>query len=340
MGLKKMIVLAGIVFGCMSVSMASSEILKDEKVNNDLKPILYGDANNDGKVNNRDSARILQYVEGWDVSINKENADVNLDGKITKEDSEIILNYLTGKKGYEKLPYAEIIMNVSHSYSIDVEMTINVLYGDANKDGVVNTRDSARILQHVEGWDVSIEENNADVNSDGQITKEDAQIIHRHLAGWTGYEKLPCTIEITDGILYGDANKDGRVNNRDSARIQQHVSGWTVEIDKMNADVNLDGQITKEDSEIILNHLALKKGYEKLPCEKTILYGDANNDGKINNRDSTVILQYVGGRNVSIEKENADINLDGKITKEDAQIILKYLAGNEGYEKLPLITEQ
>lgn len=49
----------------------------------DLAP---GDANGDGKVNNRDLALLQQYVNDWPVSVMEDAADVTADGKINNRD--------------------------------------------------------------------------------------------------------------------------------------------------------------------------------------------------------------------------------------------------------------
>ena len=59
-------------------------------------PYVVGDANNDGIVNNRDAARILQYVAGWDVEINLEAANVNGDTAVNNRDAARILQYVAG----------------------------------------------------------------------------------------------------------------------------------------------------------------------------------------------------------------------------------------------------
>lgn len=55
-----------------------------------------GDTNGDGKINNRDAARILQYLAGWDVECNMAALDVNGDGKINNRDAARLLQYLAG----------------------------------------------------------------------------------------------------------------------------------------------------------------------------------------------------------------------------------------------------
>ncbi|MBQ8556428.1 MAG: leucine-rich repeat protein [Clostridia bacterium] len=56
--------------------------------------------------------------------------------------------------------------------------------GDATADGVVDMRDALRVLRHLAGWDVVINESNADCNGDGTIDMRDALRLLRHLAGW------------------------------------------------------------------------------------------------------------------------------------------------------------
>lgn len=58
--------------------------------------ILYGDANDSGKVELEDILLIERYISGEEVSINLKNADVNGDGVVDKIDSELIREYLVG----------------------------------------------------------------------------------------------------------------------------------------------------------------------------------------------------------------------------------------------------
>ena len=55
-----------------------------------------GDINGDGIVNNRDAARLLQYLAGWDVDYNIDALDVNGDGIINNRDAARLLQYLAG----------------------------------------------------------------------------------------------------------------------------------------------------------------------------------------------------------------------------------------------------
>lgn len=58
---------------------------------------LSGDADASGAVNAKDALLILQYDAGWNVSLNKENADVNSSGSVDMADALLIFRYLAGE---------------------------------------------------------------------------------------------------------------------------------------------------------------------------------------------------------------------------------------------------
>ena len=57
---------------------------------------IPGDINGDGKVNNRDAARLMQYLAGWDVECVTAAMDVNGDGKVNNRDAARLMQYLAG----------------------------------------------------------------------------------------------------------------------------------------------------------------------------------------------------------------------------------------------------
>ncbi len=72
--------------------------LVPECIGGGINVIFYtpGDSNGDGVVNNRDAARILQYLAGWDVECVEAALDVNGDGIVNNRDAARILQYLAG----------------------------------------------------------------------------------------------------------------------------------------------------------------------------------------------------------------------------------------------------
>ena len=58
---------------------------------------ISGDVNGDGKINGRDYAMMLQYLNDWDVAIDIAASDVNGDCEINGRDCSILIQYLCGK---------------------------------------------------------------------------------------------------------------------------------------------------------------------------------------------------------------------------------------------------
>ena len=57
---------------------------------------IPGDADGSGEIDVSDVLMIQQYIAGWSVSINKENADVDGDGEITVDDAILIQQKIAG----------------------------------------------------------------------------------------------------------------------------------------------------------------------------------------------------------------------------------------------------
>ena len=72
---------------------------------------------------------------------------------------------------------------------------IDVLIGDVNSDGKVNTQDRMILTRYLAKWTGYSEEDinmaAADVNCDGKVNTQDRMILTRYLAKWTGYDNLP-----------------------------------------------------------------------------------------------------------------------------------------------------
>ena len=56
--------------------------------------IVYGDANGDGTVNNRDVALLQQYINKWDVTMDMDAADANGDGTVNNRDVALLQQYI------------------------------------------------------------------------------------------------------------------------------------------------------------------------------------------------------------------------------------------------------
>ncbi len=205
--------------------------------NTDANKVMYGDANDDGKVSIMDLIPMVKYVSGvTDTKINLESADVNTDGVVDDIDMAIMKKYLAGSN--IKLPY-----NSGNAYSI----TYNLNGGKES---------SRNITKYAE---ISLPYTLLEPTRDGYI-----------FAGWTGsngntpQKTLTITNNTTGNknyianwIMYGDANGDGEVNIMDVIPMVKYVSGVTGEnINLNNADVNTDGVVDDIDVAIMKKYLA------------------------------------------------------------------------------------
>lgn len=57
-------------------------------------PFTSGDVNDDGNIDNKDYAVLMQHLNGWDVEINNDAADVNGDGNVDNKDYAVLMQYL------------------------------------------------------------------------------------------------------------------------------------------------------------------------------------------------------------------------------------------------------
>ncbi len=57
---------------------------------------LAGDANDDGVVTTRDAMMIMQWIAGFDVTINEANANCSGDGTVTTRDAMMIMQWIAG----------------------------------------------------------------------------------------------------------------------------------------------------------------------------------------------------------------------------------------------------
>ena len=74
--------------------------------------VIYGDVNSDHKVNNKDCAVLMQYLNGWRIEISFLNSDVNVDSKINNRDFALLLQFINDW---------EVVLGQKESSDIDTE---------------------------------------------------------------------------------------------------------------------------------------------------------------------------------------------------------------------------
>ena len=237
------------------------------------------DINKDGKIDNIDVILLKKYLAGYKMKLpylKYKVGDIDLDGKITGKDVAALQRYLAKTEGAtimdEGLVNADINLD-GNTDAVDVSLLRKYLagykmdlpylkykVGDVNLDGTLDAFDLVRIKKYLAKQVELTDESkiNADINLDGNIDKLDEALLKKYLAGYK--MDLPY-------LKYkaGDANLDGIVDIFDLVRIKKYISKQVELTDesKINADINLDGNIDETDSNFLKEYLA--GNYDSLP---------------------------------------------------------------------------
>lgn len=140
-------------------------------------------------------------------------------------------------------------------------------------------------------------------------------------------QQISQTNEITDESLkYSKPALDGTNSDFDVDNIPMD----DVVTSYARGDVNMDGEITTADYELILKHIAGNITFN----EEQLYLGDVNSDGEIDNNDAERIKKMCEASTPS-QYEKGDINRDGKLDLDDLNLLKKYLNG-----KVTFVLEQ
>ena len=299
---------------------------------NNVKQVVYGDANKDGKVDYIDLKELNLFLQENNQNkfdaLTKIAVDLNKDGKIDYVDLTILHGYLKRVSGFEKLPNEKI-------------KTISK-YGDLNNDGIINQKD-ADILAEMMGKNEIPSGVNAiisDIYMDGSFDIRDLLALGQFIAGTI--KSIP-TLNTNDVRTYGDLNGDGKVDYTDLKNLYLLTEGkYSLNV-KYIADLNNDGKINMVDVTILHGYLNKMNGYETLPNTKitsAVKYGNVNRDVEVDEKDYKILQQYLAKWYLNLSSNQLlamDVNLDGKINGVDSTILKGYINKDAKYSTLPFL---
>ena len=299
---------------------------------NNVKQVVYGDANKDGKVDYIDLNELNLFLQENNQNkfdaLTKIAVDLNKDGKIDYVDLTILHGYLKRVSGFEKLPNEKI-------------KTISK-YGDLNNDGIINQKD-ADILAEMMGKNEIPSGVNAiisDIYMDGSFDIRDLLALGQFIAGTI--KSIP-TLNTNDARTYGDLNGDGKVDYTDLKNLYLLTEGkYSLNV-KYIADLNKDGKINMVDVTILHGYLNKMNGYETLPNTKitsAVKYGNVNRDVEVDEKDYKILQQYLAKWYLNLSSNQLlamDVNLDGKINGVDSTILKGYINKDAKYSALPFL---
>ena len=172
------------------------------------------------------------------------------------------------KEGYKFIEWTLDGKTYDFNNKVDKDITLvakwekiedKIAYGDANEDGVIDSRDVSKLQRYFE-WDEPLSEQgkkNSDVNADGKLDNTDKILLARYLANWYGENILPNS-PIKDYVIYGDLTEDGIINENDGIKLQQYLNKeitLNTQATK-NADVNGDGSINSTDYDLLEKYIS------------------------------------------------------------------------------------
>ena len=299
---------------------------------NNVKQVVYGDANKDGKVDYIDLNELNLFLQENNQNkfdaLTKIAVDLNKDGKIDYVHLTILHGYLKRVSGFEKLPNEKI-------------KTISK-YGDLNNDGIINQKD-ADILAEMMGKNEIPSGVNAiisDIYMDGSFDIRDLLALGQFIAGTI--KSIP-TLNTNDVRTYGDLNGDGKVDYTDLKNLYLLTEGkYSLNV-KYIADLNKDGKINMVDVTILHGYLNKMNGYETLPNTKitsAVKYGNVNRDVEVDEKDYKILQQYLAKWYLNLSSNQLlamDVNLDGKINGVDSTILKGYINKDAKYSTLPFL---
>ncbi len=322
-----------------NLSMNNTEVVSNEE-------IMYGDINDDDKVNLKDLVIMVQYINGlYNGNIDTKVADLNEDNIIDDIDLAILKGYVAGWD--IDLPYdAGDVYNITYNLNGGKESTKNITrYAEISLPYTLYepTREGYTFI----GW----------TGSNGTTPTKNLEI----KSGTTGDQSYTA-----NWVIYGDANSDGSVNGKDIMIMTKYVNGTTdVNINLNAADVNEDGKVDDIDVSILTKYSAgwnitlpydSGKSYSiiydlqggtvanrnitryadiTLPYtlyeptrEGYVFTGWTGSNGTTPQKDLVLITGTTGNKKyVANWIKYGDANSDGNVNGKDSIVVAKYVGG-------------
>ena len=211
---------------------------------------------------------------------------------------------------------------------IDLD-TPEIVYGDVNGDGAVDQADADELYKYVFDGEKIPEEvaDAADVDGNGKVDADDYNALLEKA-------ELPKDYVPEPEKVAGDMNVDGELTKEDADALYHFLNGTGEKDENADADVNGDGKVNNDDYAELLKKLDLAEDYipeDAKPSEPEKVAGDMNNDGELTKEDADALYHVINGTAEKDENADADVNGDGKVDDADYAELLKKAGLAEDY---------
>lgn len=264
--------------------------------------VIYGDVNNDGKVNSLDGLLLGRFIrdDNLESDINIKNSDLNLDGTISYSDYVLLLRYFNG--WYEQFPVVYQLGDMNMDGEI-TEDDYDILDGDLE-----NLTDKQMMILPAAGIEESKILLRAYLDQEIETLDKEYVFINLDFNGDQNVDNVKTLFFVELG---------SKISSLPMLEKEDYIfEGWR----------NNQGELVTTDT-FINNNMTLT------PSWTAEFYGDVNGDGEIDSLDGFMLSRYVSGFDVDedvFNNGNADINMDGRVTYTDSLYLLKHLNGWEG----------
>lgn len=210
----------------------------------------------------------------------------------------------------------------------------NYKAGDVNFDGKIDEKDVELVKLHIQAKTdedklSSIQQMLADVNYDYIVDEQDIEDFEKYIKGEiTKFNSDDGKIGDICGNFYEYGNSGDKVIDiKDLGQMIKmiiHIVEPT-EIQKMYADINLDGQFDIRDITLMKQYIVKLVTDEELPINNIILGNIDFLDDKVTTYDTLLMQQYLSGKKEFGLKEwlAADLNSDGEVNSYDLLMLMR-----------------
>ena len=208
---------------------------------------------------------------------------------------ETASDYVDSTRSDGKFEEQIICMNVD---CMEVVETIEHLYGDMNKDGLVNSTD-VKLLEANIGDLTEYQREAADLDGSKAVDALDLFLLRQVAANAVDQTTLPVSVTLT----YIKADDDAH-------NVYVTVGDTMIETPYIAAEAHTysEGETT---------------------CNKCSVRGDVNGDTKVNSVDARLVQNYSLGTGTltEVQIKIADVDGDGRVTVKDAAMIFAISKG-------------
>lgn len=242
------------------------------------------------------------YTTSIEIPKGRMKGDINGDGKINGADFELMVNHLNG---------TSVITNTTQLWCLDINSSGTYTIMDQQALGeIINGTSTIALTDYYDNWTFNTTDKlfYTDITIAGMTPACSATLFVQGDFEKGNYVKIEC---LTNAIrvyakycpisafnatvswtVDGFARTNVIENPIADTGTQPKLVDIIIPYGRMRGDVDGDGEITDEDTNIVLKHVISGGGNNAITDEETLSIADMTNDGNVN-MDDVIALQFI-----------------------------------------------